>query len=157
MFYFNNTLLGFTTNTSYTVNNPSNPYGTYKVVATFQKYDGLNSQPATYELKKQSANLRIIASTINVPTFNISDITKYVTVYNGSTDVTSETSNWTLSSISGPVTSTSVSTLTEAGTYTLRYRFTYDGETKETGSITVTVTGTNTGSGGEEPTTPDGT
>ena len=32
--YFNNTLLGFTTNTSYTVNNPSNPYGTYKVVAT---------------------------------------------------------------------------------------------------------------------------
>ena len=35
--YFNNTLLGFTTNTSYTVNNPSNPYGTYRVVATFKK------------------------------------------------------------------------------------------------------------------------
>ena len=29
-------------------------------------------------------------------------------------------------------------------TYTLKYRFTYDGETKETGSITVTVKGTNT-------------
>ncbi len=153
--YFNNTLLGFTTNTSYTVNNPSNPYGTYKVVATFKKYDGLNSEAATYTLEKQSANLRITASTINVPTFNISDITKYVTVYNGSTDVTSETSNWTLSSISGPVTSTSVSTLTEAGTYTLRYRFTYDGETKETGSITVTITGTITGGGGEEPPTPE--
>ena len=153
--YFNNTLLGFTTNTSYTVNNPSNPYGTYRVIATFQKYDGLNSDAATYTLEKQSANLRITASTINVPTFNISDITKYVTVYNGSTDVTSETSNWTLSSISGPVTSTSVSTLTEAGTYTLRYRFTYDGETKETGSITVTITGTITGGGGEEPTTPE--
>lgn len=148
--YFNNTLLGFTTNTSYTINNPSNPYGTYRVIATFQKYDGLNSEAATYTLEKQSANLRITASTINVPTFNISDITNYVTVYNGSTDVTSETSNWTLSSISGPVTSTSVSTLTEAGTYTLRYRFTYDGETKETGSITVTVTGTNTGGGGDE-------
>lgn len=147
--YFNNTLLGFTTNTSYTINNPSNPYGTYKVVATFQKYDGLNSEAATYTLEKQSANLRITASTINVPTFNISDITNYVTVYNGSTDVTSKTSNWTLSSISGPVTSTSVSTLTEAGTYTLRYRFTYDGETKETGSITVTVTGTNTGGDGD--------
>ena len=155
--YFNNTLLGFTTNTSYTINNPSNPYGTYRVIATFQKYDGLNSDAATYTLEKQSANLRITASTINVPTFNISDITKYVTVYNGSTDVTSETSNWTLSSISGPVTSTSVSTLTEPGTYTLKYRFTYDGETKETGSITVTVTGTNTGGGGDpdNPTDPE--
>ncbi len=155
--YFNNTLLGFTTNTSYTINNPSNPYGTYRVIATFQKYDGLNSEAATYTLEKQSANLRITASAINVPTFNISDITKYVTVYNGSTDVTSETSNWTLSSISGPVTSTSVSTLTEPGTYTLKYRFTYNGETKETGNITVTVTGTNTDGGEEEPTTPDGT
>ena len=158
--YFNNTLLGFTTNTSYIVNNPSNPYGTYKVVATFQKYDGLNSEAATYTLEKQSANLRITASTISVSTFNISDITDYVTVYNGSTDVTSQTSNWTLASISGPVTSTSVSTLTEAGTYTLRYRFTYDGETKETGSITVNVTGTGgdiVGGGGtpETPTNPE--
>ena len=109
-------------------------------------------------MKKQSANLRITASAINVPTFNISDITNYVTVYNGSTNVTSETSNWTLSSISGPVTSTSVSTLTEPGTYTLKYRFTYDGETKETGNITVTVTGTNTGGGGDNtdnPTDPE--
>ena len=134
--YFNNTLLGFTTNTSYTVNNPSNPYGTYKVVATFKKYDGLNSQAATYTLEKQSANLSIKASAINVETFNISDITKYVTVLNGST--------------SGPVTSTSVSTLSEAGTYTLRYRFTYDGETKETGTITVKVSGIAPPSGGEE-------
>ena len=156
--YFNNTLLGFTTNTSYTINNPSNPYGTYKVVATFQKYDGLNSQPATYELKKQSANLRITASAITVETFNINNILDYnIKVYNGSTDVTSETSNWTLSSISGPVTSTSVSTLTKPGTYTLKYRFTYDGETKETGSITVTVIGTNTGGGGDpdNPTDPE--
>ena len=157
--YFNNTLLGFTTNTSYTINNPSNPYGTYKVVATFQKYDGLNSDAATYTLEKQSANLKITASAINVTQFNISDITNYVTVYNGSSNVTSETSNWTLSSISGPVTSTSVSTLSTPGTYTLKYRFTYDGETKETGNITVTITGSSPpdpeeGTGTEtEPTT----
>ena len=147
--YFNNTLLGFTTNTSYTVSNPSNPYGTYRVIATFQKYDGLNSEAATYTLEKQSANLRISASAINVDTFNINSITDYVTVYNGSTNVTSDTSNWTLASISGPVTSTSVSVLNTAGTYTLRYRFTYDGETKETGNITVNVTGTtSSGDGG---------
>ena len=139
--YFNNTLLGFTTNTSYTVNNPSNPYGTYKVVATFQKYDGLNSDAATYELKKQSSNLKITSSNINVDTFNISDITNYITVLDGSTNVTNETSNWTLVSIS-PNIGTSISTISTAGTYTLKYRFTYDGETKETGSITVNVTGT---------------
>ena len=154
--YFNNTLLGFTTNTSYTINNPSNPYGTYKVVATFQKYDGLNSDAATYTLEKQSANLKITASTINVTQFNINDITNYVTVYNGSTNVTSSTSNWTLSSIS-PNVDTSSGIISTADTYTLKYRFTYDGETKETGSITVTVTGTSPPDQGEgteqEPTT----
>ena len=154
--YFNNTLLGFTTSTSYTINNPSNPYGTYKVIATFQKYDGLNSDAATYTLEKQSANLRITASAINVPQFNISDITKYITVYNGSTNVTSQTINWTLVSIS-PNIGTSISTISDPGTYTLKYRFTYDGETKETGNITVTVTGTNTGGGGDpdNPTDPE--
>lgn len=149
--YFNNTLLGFTTNTSYTVNNPSNPYGTYKVIATFQKYNGLNSQPATYELKKQSANLKITAGTINVPQFNISDIIKYITVYDGSTNVTSQTSNWTLVSIS-PNIGTSISTVSDPGTYTLKYRFTYDRETKETGNITVTVTGSSPPGGGNTET-----
>ena len=154
--YFNNTLLGFTTNTNYTINNPSNPYGTYKVVATFQKYDGLNSEAATYTLEKQSANLRITASAINVETFNISDITNYVTVYNGSTNVTSSTSNWTLSSIS-PNVDTSSGIISTAGTYTLKYRFTYDGETKETGNITVTITGSSGGSGDnpENPSPPE--
>ena len=156
--YFNNTLLGFTTNTSYTVNNPSNPYGTYKVVATFQKYDGLNSQPATYELKKQSANLSIRASAITVETFNINNILDYnIKVYNGSTDVTSETSNWRLSSVS-PNIDISSGIISIPNTYTLKYRFTYDGETKETGNITVTVTGTNTGGSGDNtdnPTDPE--
>ena len=155
--YFNNTLLGFTTNTNYTVNSPSNPYGTYKVVATFKKYDGLNSEAATFTLEKEKANLKITASTIEVESFNISDITKYITVYNGDTNVTSNTSNWTLASISGPVTSTSITTLDTAGTYTLRYRFTYDGETKETGNITVTITGTKEEGSGEteNPPTPE--
>lgn len=137
--YLNNTLLGFTTNTSYTVNNPSNPYGTYKVIATFKNYDGLDSTAATYELKKSSANLKINASSINVDKFYINDITKYLTVYDGSTNVTSQTSNWTLSSIAGPTTSTATTVLSTPGTYTLKYRFTYDGETKETGNITVTI------------------
>ena len=102
---------------------------------------------------KKAGNL----DSLEVESFNISDITKYITVYNGDTNVTSNTSNWTLASISGPVTSTSITTLDTAGTYTLRYRFTYDGETKETGNITVTITGTKEEGSGEteNPPTPE--
>ncbi len=138
--YFNNTLLGFTTNTSYTINNPDNPYGTYKVVATFKKYDGLNSEAATYVLEEEETNLTISASDINVSSFNISDITNYITVKNNGTDVTSETSNWRLTSISGDTTDTNITVLNTPGIYYLKYRFTYNGETKETGSIRVTIT-----------------
>ena len=58
------------------------------------------------------------------------------------------TSNWKLSSLSGPEGNYSLTTttLSDPGTYTLKYRFTYDGETKETQNITVTIT---------EPATPD--
>lgn len=158
--YFNNTLLGFTTNTTYTLNNPSNPYGTYKVVATYRKYDGLDSEAATYKLEKKSSNLSINANKLSAQTFTkftINSITDYITVTNNGEDVTADTSNWHLSSISGPSTDTSITTLTEAGTYTLRYRFTYDGETKETGNITITIEPENLPSGGDsgETTTED--
>ena len=49
--YFGNTLLGFTESTTY-IKQLANPYGTYKVVATYQSYSGLTSQPATYTLKE---------------------------------------------------------------------------------------------------------
>ena len=146
--YFNDTLLGFTTNTSYTINNPDNPYGTYKVVATYRSYDGMQSNAATYELKKVSTNLKISVQNINASSFTISSIKNYVTVTNNGSDVTSQTSNWKLSSLSGPEGNYSLTTttLSDPGTYTLKYRFTYDGETKETQNITVTIT---------EPATPD--
>ncbi len=150
--YFNNTLLGFTTNTSYTINNPSNPYGTYKVVATFKKYDGLNSNEATYELKKKNTNLKISAKAISVTEFIVNDIIKnnYITVYDGNTDVTTKTSNWKLISISGPYEyPTSATTITEPGTYSLKYQFTYDGETKQTDIIQVTITDETTTNPGE--------
>ena len=164
--YFNNTLLGFTTNTSYTINNESNPYGTYRVVATYRSYDGMQSDAATFELKKSSSNsLRITAQSINVDSFNINSIKNYVTVYNNDEDVTSNTSNWEIISITDssntnyPLTTTTLST---PGTYNLKYRFTYDGETKETQTIRVTITSstspTDPDTGGEEtgsdPSTP---
>ena len=77
--------------------------------------------------------------------YDISDISDYVTVTENGNDITSKTSNWKLSSITGPGgVSLSTSTLSTPGTYTLKYKFSYDGETKETGNITVTITGSTT-------------
>ena len=151
--YFNDTLLGFTDKTSYTITNPSNPYGTYKIIATYKSYDGIQSSPATYELKKVSKTIRVLVNDIEGTSFRINDITKYVTVMENDTDVTSKTSNWTLISISNgtsnlPLTTT---TLSDPGTYTLKYRFTYDGSQKETGNIEVIITGNSTP---ETPTDP---
>lgn len=148
--YFNNTLLGFTDKTSFTVSKPTNPYGTYKVIATFKSYDGIQSSAATYELKKVSTTLKVNVQAISGTSFNINDITKYATVTENGTDITSKTSGWKLSSVSGPGDNypLTTSSLTDPGTYILKYKFTYDGETKETGNITVTITGTT-------PPTPD--
>ena len=49
--YFGNTLLGFTESTSYT-KQLGNPYGTYKVVATYQSYSGATSGAGSYTLKE---------------------------------------------------------------------------------------------------------
>ena len=146
--YFNNTLLGFTSNTSFTVTNQSNPYGTYKVIAAYKSYDGIKSNVATYELKKTSSTLKVTYSPISTTSYNVSDIVKYVTVTENGNNVTSKASNWKLTSITGPGgVSVSTTTLSTPGTYTLRYEFTYDGEKKETGNITVTITGNNNGNG----------
>ena len=51
--YFGNTLLGFTESTSFT-KQLANPYGTYKVVATYKSYSGVTSNSATYTLKQTS-------------------------------------------------------------------------------------------------------
>lgn len=146
--YFNNTLLGFTSNTSFTVTNQSNPYGTYKVIAAYKSYDGIRSNAATYELKKTSSTLRVTYTPISTTSYNVSDITRYVTVTENGNNVTSKTSNWKLTSIMGPGgASLSATTLSTPGAYTLRYEFTYDGEKKETGNITVTINANNSGNG----------
>lgn len=50
--YFGNTLLGFTESTTYT-KQLANPYGTYKVVATYQSYSGVSSSAGSYTLKEE--------------------------------------------------------------------------------------------------------
>ena len=51
--YLGSTLIGFTENTSYTYTlGNADPYATYKVVATYKGYSGLQGEAATYTLKE---------------------------------------------------------------------------------------------------------
>lgn len=141
--YFNNTLLGFTSQTNYTINQPTTPYGTYKVIATYKSYDGIQSAAATYELKKISKTLKVQqVEKIEKESFNLSEITNYFKVTENGENVTDKTSNWTAASIknsSGENIPLTTKTLTTPGTYKLIYHFTYNGETKSTQEITVTI------------------
>ena len=52
--YFGSTLIGFTEKTSFTYTPPSNPYGTYRVIATYKSYSGIKSESATYKLEEET-------------------------------------------------------------------------------------------------------
>lgn len=59
--YYNGTQLGFTENTKYTIKNPKNPEGTYKVVASFKKHTENQSTGATaeYSLPKKETHYTV--------------------------------------------------------------------------------------------------
>ena len=83
--YFGNTLLGFTEATTFT-KQLANPYGTYKVVATYKSYSGVTSNGATYTLKQQTPAKTEIKYTIKYycGTCPIGDVVKTVqTTSNG--------------------------------------------------------------------------
>lgn len=54
--YYGNVLLDFTTENSYTIDASANISGTYKVITTFENYDGNQSAPATYNFKYEDPN-----------------------------------------------------------------------------------------------------
>ena len=51
--YIGNTLIDFTENTTYTYTPKNSPYGTYKVIAVYKGYSGVQSEAATYKLEEQ--------------------------------------------------------------------------------------------------------
>lgn len=54
--YYGDLLLGFTTENSYTIDANANISGTYKVVTTFQNYNGNQSKPAVYNFVYKDPN-----------------------------------------------------------------------------------------------------
>ncbi len=73
--YFGDTLIDFTDKTTYTYTT-NNPYGTYKVIATYKGYSGIQSAPATDTLKE--------VSTTPSPSPGLPDI-KLALTYSGNT------------------------------------------------------------------------
>lgn len=64
--YVGNTLLGFTTNTSYTYNaGETSGSLTFKVVATYKSYDGLASSPATLKVQLEEQSKKTVNYSIN--------------------------------------------------------------------------------------------
>lgn len=57
--YYGSTLIAFTEKTNYTYTPKGSPYGTYKVIAAYKGYSGIQSEPATVELKEISEEEQI--------------------------------------------------------------------------------------------------
>ena len=96
--YQGSTLLGFTENTSYTFTSPGSPYVTYKVIATYKSYSGVQSDAATYTLKEQtqtdsitgSCNDTLVTAGSSLPTSEIN-----CTIKNN--DITLKSSDYSIS------------------------------------------------------------
>lgn len=87
--YFNGKSLGFTEETSYTITNPTNPYGTYKVVAAFSKYSKNKSSGISKKLEKPKEeanyNVDVTPKTITLAEVNSFDYSStYSITLNGS-------------------------------------------------------------------------
>lgn len=61
--YFGDTLIGFTEKTSYTYTT-NNPYGTYRVVATYKGYDGVKGASASFTLKESTPEINPVLTYI---------------------------------------------------------------------------------------------
>ncbi len=141
--YFNDSLLGFTTKTSYTMNT-NDPYGTYKVIATYQKYNANQSDPATYTLSKPKANLTISPSsfTVNFGT-TVGELENQIKVKEDGAVV-----SVTVTAISVDNQNMAFSNILSPGKHSVKFTFTYKGESRTSASIIVTVL--EDSSGGEE-------
>jgi penicillin-binding protein 1A len=143
--YQGDTLLGFTSDTSYTYATGS-PYATYKVVATYKGYSGANSDAGTYSLKETVAD-KITGSCSNSTTefSSVSAITSPTcTVTNNGKDL--DSSKYTISETKNTDCDTAdadAKTIAEggkeSGTCTINYSIKYNSTSWLMNSITYTI------------------
>lgn len=138
--YKDDTYLGFTEKNYFTISNVDDPYATYKVVTTYEKYSGMDSSGATYVLKDASTftaeflvpTTRTYSIGDNLDSWDKSPSSSDVKLYKNKTEVTKfktvisikNSSNETVGNI----------TTSSKEEYTLTYKISYD--SKEVVTIT---------------------
>ncbi len=128
--YFNDSLLGFTDKTTYSINNAKSPYGTYKVVATFKDYTTNQSDAAVFDLEEEEAVAVITSNFVGSTTVNgsvgtvVLDGKDVITVLEDGKDVTEKASfTVTITDDEGIVNADN--TLSIADTYYVTYHVVY--------------------------------
>lgn len=139
--YYNDTLLGFTEKTTFTINNPSNPYGKYKVIATFKDYNANQSDPATTTLGEDEKEITSELSGSTSQTAAVGSLIptpeSVITVLEDNVNVTAKASfTTTVTDESGIILNDT--TFTTAGTYRVIYHVVYKTHKKDY-TITYTV------------------
>ena len=137
--YFNGRKIDFTTNTSYTISNLDNYYGTYSVRAGYKDTDANLSGAATYELKENSCstsfngNKDVTYNTGEAIDSSLYNASHVKVTCNGS-DVTSNATITTTIKNSAGSTVNSISNA-NANTYTITYHVKYDDYTGSTSNV----------------------
>lgn len=144
--YKDGNYLAFTTETTYTILNLTNPEGTYKVVTSYKNFSDNASSGATYTYKVQENNLFDAVLKYSSSSYSIGDtLATYdqnpsnadIIAYLNSEDITSEV---TVSVIITDSNGTEVTLIdnTTASTYTVTYNIAY-GKYSKTLSRTITI------------------
>lgn len=142
--YFNDTLLGFTEKTNYTISKPKNAYGTYKVIATYKNYSGNQSTAATSTIKNPntdednpSEEIKY-SSVLNIPateniilsevggSYEIANGTDAITVYANKNNITNKATITYTVVVDGNGKEISGRIIHESGVYTITYTVKYD-------------------------------
>ena len=137
--YFNGRKIDFTTNTSYTISNLDNYYGTYSVRAGYKDTDANLSGAATYELKENSCstsfngNKDVTYNTGEAIDSSLYNASHVKVTCNGS-DVTANATITTTIKNSAGSTVNSISNA-NANTYTITYHVKYNDYTGSTSNV----------------------
>ena len=139
------TLIGFTEKTSYSYLPKTSPYDTYRVVAVYKGYSGIQSESAVFTLKNENeVNPSNFALTYNGSTIIPADGSLLISTSNLEATYNSSSSGVTIKSCAPQQIST-------AGKHTITCTVTYDGKDY---SVSTTITTTKEESPPEENSNP---
>ena len=147
--YINDSYLGFTTDTAYTVTGQSNPIGTYKVVTTYENYSEIDSPGAITKITEEHTDTSTYTASIQANTklkigdhvnsclvTGTVDSSCVILFKDGNTVSDGYSVTVTIADKDGDTVAIDTS---YADTYTATFRIEYKGSTKVTKSVSVTV------------------